>query len=117
MARIPPGTIYIGIKGQVVALDRRDGMELWRTPLRGSSMRSSTFVCVFRDGDLLFATCSGEIYCLDPKTGAVVWQNALKGLGLGFTSIAGDNGTASPNLAATIAAEVQRQRAQHTAGA
>lgn len=111
MARTNPGLVYVGIKRHVVALDRRTGTEVWRTELRGSS----TFVCVFRDGDLLFATCSGEIFCLDPKTGALLWHNPLKGLGLGFTSVAGEYASTPSSVASTVAAEVQRQHAAGTA--
>ena len=112
MARVESGLVYVGIKKFVVALDRRTGAEVWRTPLKGSS----TFVCVFRDGDLLFATCSGEIFCLDPKTGALLWHNPLKGLGLGFTSIAGEYGSSSA-LTSTVAAEAQRRQAAAAAAA
>ncbi len=117
MTRSTPGLVYIGIKGTIVALDRRDGSEIWRTALRGSMARSTAFVCVFRDADLLFATCGGEAYCLDPRTGTLIWKNPLKGLGLGLTSLAGEAGMSSSNLAATVAAEVQRQAAEAAAAA
>jgi outer membrane protein assembly factor BamB len=117
MARIASGLVYIGIKGNVVALDRRSGAEVWRAGLKGSMGRSSSFVCVFRDGDLLFATCGGEIYCLDPTDGTLLWQNPLKGLGLGLTSIAGEPGSSTSNLTSIVAAEVKRQAAQHSAAA
>ena len=111
MARMNAGLVYIGIKRNVVALDRRTGAEVWRAELKGSG----TFVCVFRDGDLLFATCSGEIFCLDPKTGTIVWHNPLKGLGLGFTSMAGEYGSTPSSVASVVAAELQRQQAAHAA--
>jgi len=111
MPRLASGLVYVGIKGTVVALDRRDGMEVWRTPLKGSAARSSSFVCLYRDGDLLLATCGGEIYGLDAKAGSLLWRNQLKGLGLGFTSIAGDAASSSSNLAAIVAAAVQQQQA------
>jgi len=117
MARIVSGLVYIGIKGNVVALDRRTGIEVWRTGLKGSVARSSSFVCVFRDADLLFATCSGEVYCLDPKEGTLPWHNPLKGLGLGLTSVAGEHGSAVSSLPSIVAAEVQRQQAAHAASA
>jgi outer membrane protein assembly factor BamB len=107
------GLVYVGIKRHVVALDRRTGDEVWRTELGGSS----TFVCVFRDGDLLFATCSGEIFCLDPKTGTLLWHNRLKGLGMGFTSMAGDNTSTSSSVVSTVAAETQRRQAAAAAAA
>jgi len=117
MARIASGLVYVGIKGNVIALDRRTGIEVWRTGLKGSVGRSSSFVCVFRDGDLLFATCSGEIYCLDPKEGTLLWHNPLKGLGLGLTSVAGEHGSSTSSLPSIVAAEVQRQQAAQAAAA
>ena len=48
---IPTALIYLGIKGSVLALDRRTGSEVWRTPLKGAD-----FVNVVLDGDALFAT-------------------------------------------------------------
>ncbi len=117
MPRPTHGLVYIGIKGTVVALDRRDGSEAWRTLLRGSMARSSAFVCVFRDADVLFATCGGEVYCLDPLTGTLLWKNPLKGLGLGLTSLAGESGMSSSSVAATVAAEVRRQSAEASAAA
>ena len=114
MPRPAPGLVYVGIRGTVVALDRRDGSEVWRTPLKGSQ-----FACVHRDGDLLFATAGGEFFCLDPKTGAMLWRNPLKGLGLGLTSIAGESSStsSSSSTVAAVAAEMQRQQAAATAAA
>jgi outer membrane protein assembly factor BamB len=112
MPRSLPGFVFVGIRGTVVALDRRDGSEGWRTSLKGSQ-----FACVHRDGDLLFATAGGEVFCLDPKTGAVLWRNPLKGLGLGLTSIAGESASTSSSTAAAVAAEVQRQQAAAAAAA
>jgi hypothetical protein len=80
----PTSVMYLGIRGTVVALDRRTGAELWRTPLKGGD-----FVNLAIDGDSLFATARGEIYCLDPITGRVRWNNPLKGLGWGLVTIAG----------------------------
>ncbi len=110
-ARPASGMLYVGIKGSVVALDRRTGLEAWRTVLKASVARTSTFVCVFRDGDLVVATCNGEVYAMDPASGSLLWHNPLKGLGLGLTSLAGEQASLVPNLPAIVAAEVQRQRA------
>jgi outer membrane protein assembly factor BamB len=75
-------SIFVGIKGSVVALDRSTGSELWRSELGGD------FVNVVRqDGDL-YAAAKGELFCLDPATGSIRWQNPLKGLGRGLVTIA-----------------------------
>ena len=117
MPRPAAGLVYVGIKRTVVALDRRTGEEAWRAVLDTHSAGSSSFTYVFRDGDLLFATCSGEIFCLDPRTGDLLWQNTLKRLGVGLTSIAGEQGSTQSNLAAAVAVEVQRQQAAAAAAA
>ncbi len=80
--------IFLGIGGYVVALNRFDGHELWRTKLGG--IWSSGFVTsVTLLDDLLYATSNGEITCLDPRTGEVKWHNGLSGLGTGFIAVAG----------------------------
>jgi outer membrane protein assembly factor BamB len=76
-------TLFIGIKGTVLALDRVSGQEIWRTDL----LRSEFVNLVLQDGDLYAAT-AGELYCLDPATGRTRWHNQLKGLGRGLIAIA-----------------------------
>jgi len=78
-----PGTVYLGIKGAAVALDRATGSIIWQADLKGSD-----FVNVLVDGNDLFATTKGEIFCLDAATGTLKWKNPLKGLGLGLVTIA-----------------------------
>jgi outer membrane protein assembly factor BamB len=106
MARITSGVVHVGIKGHVIALDRRTGDELWRTHLKGAS-----FVYLQRDDDLLLATCSGEVFAIRPKTGELVWHNPLKGMGMGFTTVIGDAGAGAPGVAGIAALEAQRQAA------
>ena len=78
--------IYLGAKGAVVALDRHDGNEIWRTQLKGSG-----FVLVVLDADLVLAHTRGLLYALDPKTGSIVWENGLEGLGFGYATITSEN--------------------------
>ena len=78
--------IYLGAKGAVVALDRRDGHEIWRTQLKGSG-----FVLVLLDADLVLAHSRGLLYALDPQTGSIVWENGLEGLGYGYATITSEN--------------------------
>ena len=105
MARPRAGIVYIGIKSTVTALDRRTGMEVWRTPLKSGVGRSSSFVTLHRDGDVLYAGVGGALYALDPKTGTVLWTNPLKGLGVGFVTLAGTSGAgAATGQAASAAA-------------
>jgi len=110
MARPRAGIVYIGLKATVIALDRRTGAEVWRTPLKGGVGRSNSFVSLQRDGDILYAGVGGELWALDPKGGAVLWHNPLKGLGYGIPSILGDSENAG-TTALPAAAEYQRQSA------
>jgi outer membrane protein assembly factor BamB len=77
--------VYVGIGGSVLALDAKTGQELWRQKINSGA----TYTTVALVRGRLYATASGELWCLDPATGAVVWHNRLKGLGVGYVSIAG----------------------------
>ena len=48
-------TIFVGIKGTVVAIDRSTGKTLWKTDLKGADFVNVTL----QDGDLL-AACRGR---------------------------------------------------------
>jgi outer membrane protein assembly factor BamB len=91
-------TVFIGIKGTVLALDRASGEEVWRAPLKGSS-----FVNLVLDGGVVMASTHGEVFCLDPATGAILWNNPLRGMGYGLVAFAGS--------AIAVTAEEQRRRA------
>ena len=99
MTRNLADTVFIGMRGHVVALDRRNGSEIWRTPLK-----SCNFVNVALDGPDLFATTMGEMFCLDPATGRIRWNNPLRGMGYGLICIAGASSQAP------IAEEYNRQQ-------
>ena len=103
MQRPNNGTVFIGICGTVLALDRATGEEIWRTELKGSD-----FVNVALDGGQLLASARGEVHCLDPVTGEILWSNPLKGLGWGLVSFTSSSIAAS--AACVSAAEEQRRR-------
>jgi outer membrane protein assembly factor BamB len=75
-------SVYIGIHGSVISLDRLSGTERWRTSLKGCD-----FVNLTLDGDQIIASTKGEIFCLDARTGAVRWANELPGMGRGITTV------------------------------
>ena len=77
-------TIFVGIKGEVLALERSTGTTQWRSELKGSD-----FVNVTLHGGDLFAASKGRLYRLDPGSGAILWCNELPGLGWGVMTIAG----------------------------
>lgn len=101
--------LYAGIKGQVVALDRTTGSEVWRTKLK-----KADFVNLVSDGTFVFAATSGEVFCLDPATGSVLWNNPMKGLGFGLVSLlAGSDG----GNTAALSEGHRRARARQAAAA
>ena len=75
--------LHIGIKGRVLAFDRRTGEQRWETPLKGAG-----FVNVSLEGNQLFAASKGELWCLDPVTGNTQWHNGLPGMGWGYVAFA-----------------------------
>jgi outer membrane protein assembly factor BamB len=98
--------IFIGIKGEVLAIDRVSGSEVWRTELRGSDFVN----VVLLDGDLLAST-RGELFAIDTSSGQIRWRNKLKGLGTGLLSIAGPGGSQ------VVASEKRRREAAAAAAA
>lgn len=90
--------IFVGIKNCVVAVDARTGDEMWRAKLKGS------FVTVLWDGEFLVAATSGEVFGLDWRDGTITWNNRMKGLGLGFVSLASSRAPTTTSTPTTIAA-------------
>ena len=110
MRRQPQDILFVGIKNYVIALDPKDGAEIWRSKLKGSD-----FTTVVFDGTELFAANSGEVFRLDPQNGAILWHNKLKGLGLGVVSLARAEAPANTQYE-NIAVQKKREAA-HAAAA
>lgn len=110
MARFRLSLVYIGIKTNVLAFDRKSGTEVWRTPLPVKYKSSASLVNVVRDAEGLFATCAGEVFALDPRTGSVLWKEPLKGLGTGIVTLATDLG-GSTQMPVLVEAQHQAQAA------
>jgi PQQ-like domain len=102
--------VFVGIKGSVVALNRATGEQVWATRLK-----STDFVNVVLQDELVFATTNGEIYCLAPVAGDVLWHNQLKGYGTGLATIATSENTGSGSTAAM--AEKRRRDEEAAAAA
>lgn len=75
-------TVYVGVKGNVVAYDKYTGEELWRTPLKGAQ-----FVSICVDDDLIIAHTGGNLFCINKSDGSPMWVNKMPGLGYGLASI------------------------------
>ena len=74
--------LYVGMKGNVVALDKRTGQEVWRTKLGGYDL-----VNILVEEELIFAYAKGHVYCLSFK-GQVLWDNGMPGLGYSMALLA-----------------------------
>jgi outer membrane protein assembly factor BamB len=83
--------VFLGVHGEVVALDRTTGQTVWRTKLTGGD-----FVNLLLDQDRIIATTKGEAYCVDAATGQLLWHNKLPGVGWGLITIATASGSTSP---------------------
>jgi outer membrane protein assembly factor BamB len=90
-------SIYLGIKGHVVAIDRQTGTRLWETKLKGSD-----FVNIVFDQGVLIAHTKGELWSLDPESGREIWHNGLSGLGYGYVTMASATMMVSPQLQSVL---------------
>lgn len=110
MRRQLQDVLFVGIRNHVIALDRKDGAEIWRSKLKGSD-----FTTVFLEGAELYAANSGEVFRLDPENGSILWHNKLKGLGLGVVSLA-RSGAQTGSQYENIAAQKKREAAEAAEG-
>lgn len=94
--------LFIGIKGYAVCINKKTGVEKWRTKLK--NMATVTNICY--DNDHVYAYATGHLFCLDLKTGGIKWENDLPGLGHGYCIIASqsDSQQAAVNSSAAQAA-------------
>jgi hypothetical protein len=90
--------LYVGIKAQVLAIERRTGKEVWRTALPRGSFSLDDFVQVFFDSGSIFAQTGGRLFCLDAETGRIQWQNNLDACGHGIATLASAS-SSTDNLA------------------
>jgi outer membrane protein assembly factor BamB len=115
MARSRASLVFVGVRSHVLAFDRKNGQEVWRTQLPAKYKSSASFVNVVRDADGLFATCAGEVFALDPRNGNLLWHDQLKGLGTGLVTLATDLGATTQ--ATVLSASAQEQAAAATTAA
>ena len=100
-------SLYVGIRGHVVRVRKRDGEELWRTKLKGGS-----YVNVVVEPDGLFAYTQGVLYALDALTGDIRWENGLPRLGYSHAIMASANQT---SVAVAAIAQAAREAASQGA--
>ncbi len=96
---MPSNIVYVGVKGHVAALDKRDGRTLWQTKLKGGLTSGDRFVTLLVEDGRVYAHTCGEVFCLRGDTGEILWQNGLVGLSYDIASLAIE-GVSSPSTAA-----------------
>jgi outer membrane protein assembly factor BamB len=104
--------VFIGLNGQVAALDNTTGEIVWewRAP------KGSGYVNLLVDRKLLIAAVNGYVYGLDPKSGDQLWFNKLKGYGVGVTSIATLGNSTSQSVVLQAAASDEAAAAAAAGG-
>jgi len=107
----PGETLYIGIRGSVVALDRKTGTILWQRQLKGWETPLLAW-----DGTHVYASVVGEVFCLEAQTGQLLWENPLKGLGTGICTLLAPGGISSEAPPVLIKAHEEAQRQSSSSG-
>ena len=95
--------LYLGIKGQVVCIDKLTGKELWNTKLKGMSITN-----VYCDENKIYAYASGHLFCLDQDFGQILWKNTLSGYGYGSCIFATNNSLSHQQTVSTLHNQVQK---------
>ena len=89
-------SVFVGLNGWAVALDRDTGEIVW-----SNDQMKSGYVTLLLDGDRLIVSTNGYIYALDPLTGEILWHNPMKGYGSGApTSLISVRGQSSQAMIA-----------------
>ncbi len=77
--------LFAGTHGHVVALDKRNGQQVWDTSLPRTGY---SVVSIVLDDGLLFCASGGRVFALDPEDGRIMWDNQMPGLGAGLVFLA-----------------------------
>jgi outer membrane protein assembly factor BamB len=96
--------LFVGTHGQVRALDKSTGRQVWNTDLPNSWNQLVTLL--YEDG-VLFAGVYGRVHALDAATGRKLWSNDLPGLSYNFITLATERSSTS---VAERAAELEAER-------
>jgi outer membrane protein assembly factor BamB len=68
--------LIVALNGDVAALNKKDGSELWRTRISAGGWGTVTIAF---DTEVVFACAlSSPLFCLAYRTGDVLWQQATK---------------------------------------
>jgi outer membrane protein assembly factor BamB len=78
--------LFLGISNHVVCLNKKTGIQVWKTKLKSSSITN----VYYEDGNI-FAYSGGHLFCLDAVDGSINWENPLKGFGYSTCIIASEH--------------------------
>ena len=106
----PSNYIFVGVAGQVAAIEKSSGQILWTSKLKTGLLSGARFVTLLIEDDKIYAHANGELYCLDIASGRILWTNGLKGMGYEIASLATTSASTSSAAAAAI-----RKRASESA--
>lgn len=95
-------SLFVGVCGSIVSIDKETGRELWSTHLT-----KYEFVTFTTDDNSIYAHTSGHLFCIDKENGTILWKNELDGLGNGFASILADS---ESNSISSIVPQIQDQQ-------
>ncbi|KAJ3215579.1 hypothetical protein HDU67_000237 [Dinochytrium kinnereticum] len=78
--------LYLGCGGYVYALNKADGSQIWKSPIRGSGILHPMLLPI-PSRNVILACAGVNIRCFNAINGAEIWENKLSGMGLGNASL------------------------------
>lgn len=102
--------VYLGVKGRVLAFDKQTDKKIWEAHLK-----SSGFVTLLIESDVILAHTHGHLYCLNKVNGHKLWENSLPGLGYGMATFATDGNNPDSTVQAQMLQMQQNQAAAASA--
>ncbi|KAI8851656.1 hypothetical protein BC829DRAFT_111590 [Chytridium lagenaria] len=78
--------LYVGSAGIVFALDKANGLVIWKTTLHGVFWNHPMLLPVAAR-DVILVSAGVNLRCLSGLDGTIMWENKLNGMGLGFASL------------------------------
>ncbi len=87
-ARNDGGRLIVAMNGEIAALDRASGEELWRAAIHGAGLGRVTLLS--SDGVVYAASEEERLVCLDAATGEKRWERITTAYGRATLAIRGD---------------------------
>jgi outer membrane protein assembly factor BamB len=104
--------VLLGVKGMVIAFERRTGRRLWQQQVN-QPRRRGDYVSLIADTSCVYAHSGGEVACFDLLSGRALWQDGSAGLGYGIASLTIPGGPST----SSAPPKLQQQRESDSAAA